>query len=87
MDSYCENTFLNGFMDIYDVNDEYDFTILFDEYYYRFVATNSMEFLKNVFQYYDNIEDHEDLYHHLYHIVEQMILDKCESEADTDVDE
>lgn len=87
MDSYSETKFLNDFMDIYNIENEYDFTIIFDEYYYRFIARNSLEFLKNVFEYYNNIEDDNELYHHLYHLVEQMILDKCESDADTDVEE
>ena len=86
MNSYSETKFLCDFMDIYNLENEYDFTILFDDYYYQFISTNSIDFLKNVFQYYNNIEDDNDLYHHLYNLVEQMILDKCESEADTDTE-
>jgi|LakMenEpi03Aug12_release.lakeMendotaPanAssembly.Ray.scaffolds.fasta_scaffold3032704_1 hypothetical protein len=95
MDSYCETKFLKDFMDIYDADEEYDFTILFDDYFNQFISTNSAEFLKTVYQYYYDIDesktleelDEEDLHQHLYSLVEQMILNKCESDADMDVDE
>lgn len=95
MDSYCETKFLKDFMDIYNADDEYDFSILYDDYFNEFITTNSSEFLKTVYQYYYDIDDNktleelneDDLYQHLYILVEQMIIDKYESDADTDVDE
>ena len=51
MNSYSETKFLCDFMDIYNLENEYDFTILFDDYYYQFISTNSIDFLKNVFHF------------------------------------
>lgn len=95
MDSYCETKFLKDFIDIYNVSDEYDFSILYDDYFNEFITTNSTEFLKTVYQYYYDIDKNKtleelnenDLYEHLYILVEQTIINKCESDAETDVDE
>ena len=85
MDTYSETRFLNDFMTIYNINDEYDFSILFDDYFYQIISTN---FLKSVYEYYHiNNHDQQELYHHLYNIVEKMIIDKYDSDADTVVEE
>ena len=55
MDSYNETKFLNDFMNIYEDANEYDFTILFDDYFAEFMNINSQDFLKTVYEYY-NIE-------------------------------
>ena len=63
----------------------YDFSILFDDYFYQIIST---KFLKSVYEYYHiNNHDQKELYHHLYNIVEKMIIDKYESDADTVVEE
>jgi hypothetical protein len=59
MDSYSESKFLNDFMKIYEESEEYDFTILFDDYYSDFISNNTTDFLKSVYQYYYNIDDDE----------------------------
>jgi hypothetical protein len=92
MDSYSESKFLNDFIKIYDESDEYDFTILFDDYYSNFISTNTSEFLKSVYEYYydidgDNDIDEEVMFQTLYSQIEKMMCDKCESEAETDTDE
>lgn len=92
MDTYCESKFLNDFMAMYNADDEYDFSILFDDYFHQFVSTNSAEFLKTVYEYYydtDKLDelDEDDLHQHLYNIVQEMIFNKYESDADTDVED
>jgi viroplasmin and RNaseH domain-containing protein len=91
MDSYSESKFLNDFMKIYQESGEYNFTILFDDYYCDFISNNTTDFLKTVYQYYYNIDDdeidEEVMFQTLYSQIEVMICDKCESEADTDTDE
>ena len=98
MDScYCETKFLNDFMKLYDSSDEYDYTILFDNFYHDFVNDNTTEFIKSVHQYYYQIDDDNDnddddldeevLFQTLYTQIEKMMCDKYESEADTDTDE
>lgn len=87
MDSYCEKTFLNDFIILFNEDDEYDFTILFDDYFSDYISRISSEFLKSIYKYYDIDEnDEEKLYDHLYLLVERMICDKCESDADTDIE-
>lgn len=87
MDNYNENKFLNDFMDIYNENNEYDFTILLDDYFADFIDINSQDFLKTVYEYYNIENDEEELYERLYNLVERMICDKCESDAETDFEE
>lgn len=87
MDSYNETKFLNDFMNIYEDANEYDFTILFDDYFAEFMNINSQDFLKTVYEYYNIENDEEELYESLYNQIERMICDKCESDAETDIEE
>ena len=89
MESYCETKFLNDFKKKYDSEDEYDYTILFDDFYSKFIEENTEEFLKTVYQYYYHIDEYEEvdedvLYQTLYSAVEKMMVDDYESDAETD---
>ena len=90
--SYCEKKFLNDFMKLYESSDEYDYTILFDDFYYNFISGNTEEFLNTVYHYYYIMDENEEfdddvLFQTLYLQIEKMMCDKYESEADTDTDE
>lgn len=85
--SYCEKKFLNDFVEFYESNGDYDITIVFDEFYQIFISSNTPEFLKSVHQYYNIVDETKDLNETLYSLVENMMCDKCESEANTDIDE
>ncbi len=93
MDSYCETRFFNDFIAHYELNDEYDLSLSFDEFYQDFKTRYSPDFLKSVYLYYYNIDDFDEhlkeevLYETLYSQIEKHFLLKCESEADTDTDE
>ena len=90
--SYCETKFLNDFMKLYNSSDEYDYTILFDDFYQNFIDENTAEFIKTVYQYYYQIDELEEvneevLFQTLHSQIEKMMCDKYESDADTDIDE
>ena len=87
MDNYNESKFLNDFKNIYEDANEYDFTLLFDDYFAEFMDINSQDFLKTVYEYYNIENDEEELYEKLYNLVELMICNNCDSDAETDTDE
>jgi hypothetical protein len=89
MDSYSEAKFLSDFKKKYDMSGEYDYTIIFDDYYSNFIERNSPEFIENVYKFYykDESFNNDVLYETLYNIVEVMMLNNYESEAETDTED
>lgn len=89
MDTYSETKFLSDFKKKYDMSGEYDYTIIFDDYYSNFIERNSPEFIENVYKFYykDESFNNDVLYETLYNIVEVMMLNNYESEAETDTED
>lgn len=89
MDTYSEAKFLSDFKKNYDMSGEYDYTIIFDDYYSNFIERNSPEFIENVYKFYykDESFNNDVLYETLYNIVEVMMLNNYESEAETDTED
>lgn len=86
MDIYDENKFLSDFKKEYEISGEYDYTIIFDDFYSNFIEKNSPNFINTVYNYYykDEVFNDDVLYQTLYKIVEEMMLNNYESEAETD---
>ncbi len=53
---YCEDIFINDFINEYNLNDEFNIKLAFDDYYYIFIINNDETYLKNVFNHYHNNE-------------------------------
>lgn len=89
MDTYSETKFLSDFKKKYDMSGEYDYTIIFDDYYSNFIERNSPKFIENVYKFYykDESFNNDVLYETLYNIVEVMMLNNYESEAETDTED
>ena len=51
---YCEDIFINDFINEYNLNDEFNIKLAFDDYYYIFIINNDETYLKNVFNHYHN---------------------------------
>jgi hypothetical protein len=68
---YCEDIFINDFINEYNLNDEFNIKLAFDDYYYIFIINNDETYLKNVFNHYHNNEkyDLDRLYDTLYNII------------------
>jgi len=57
-----ESQFLNDFLKEYENSNEYDFTILFDDFYENFINKNSLEY-------------NDELYEKLYNLVENKMIE------------
>jgi hypothetical protein len=94
---FSKTEFIENFVDYYiDQSDDYDFSIVFDEFIDDFVRENSIETNKQIINLFyetidfDSINVYDEaadvLYELYYKDAEQAVVDKCESEADTDCD-
>ena len=93
MDNYSEAEFIDGFMEEYNSGDEYDITEVFDIYYNDFISDRSRYFMYTMYRYYNYDYDIRSpfcenvLYDVLYEMIENMMIDNDDSEADTETDE
>ncbi len=89
MTTFDETNFISSFLDYYNQqNQDYDISLVFDNYFEEIIIQDNR--IEEIFKYYfpNDPEYNEDkLFAKLYEIAEANIIDTCESEADTDIDD
>jgi hypothetical protein len=99
---FCEDIFIKNFILLYEEADEYNIDIPYDEYFNYYITSNTNDENKEFLEYYYTQKEIEDfikiisndykiiasivLYKKLYDIIEKEIIDKYDSEAETDID-
>ncbi len=86
---FDENNFVEEFMTYFNTCNEYDITMVFDLFYTEKILNENRidDLLKIYFPNNYHETDEQLLYDKLYNIIESSIVNDCESQADTDIDE
>ena len=89
MTAFDETNFISAFLEYYNQQTEdYDISLVFDKYFEEIIIQDNRT--DEIFKHYFPNEpeyDEDMLFTKLYEIAEATIIDTCESEADTDIDD
>lgn len=99
---FVERDFIDKFMITYDTSGEYDYTILFDDYFEDFLQNASEVYLNNILKHYYSKKEIKEfkmfwendiktiasmqLYTKMFETIEKNFEEKHYSDADTDIE-